>query len=137
MNNQDQQQMLADIVKKAEAGEHTKFEYIKSWKEYKQRKMNCGALDMLIDSLEHSTRSLLNRYCNAVKKGCADITTLLVREKLLTTKAFYERELGMIQDMLSEYEAYLWDSGFISQFLFYEIRPISECWDRRNMDNGF
>jgi hypothetical protein len=137
MNNQDQQQMLADIVKKAEAGEHTKFEYIRSWKEYKQRKMNIVALDMLIDSLEHSARSLLKRYCRAVKKGCADITTLLVREKLLTTKVFYESELAMIADMISEYEAYLWDNGFISQFLFYEIRPISECWDRRNMDNGF
>lgn len=137
MNNQDQQQMLADIVKKAEAGEYTKFEYIKSWKEYKQRKMNCAALDILIDSLEHSTRSLLKRYCKAVEKGCADITTLLVREKLLATKAFYGRELSMIQDIVSEYEAYLWDSGFISQFLFYEIRPISECWDRRNMDNDF
>jgi archaellum biogenesis protein FlaJ (TadC family) len=137
MNNQDQQQILADIVRKADKGEYTKFEYIRSWKDYKQRKMNCAALDMLIDSLEHSIRSLLNRYCKAVEKGCADITTLLVREKLLTTKAFYERELGMIQDMLSEYEAYLLDSGFISQFLFYEIRPISECWDRRDMDNGF
>jgi hypothetical protein len=129
--------MLADIVKKAEAGEYTKFEYIKSWKEYKQRKMNCAALDMLIDSLEHSTRSLLKRYCKAVEKGCADITTLLVREKLLTTKAFYEQELSMIQDMILEYDAFLLDGNFLGQFLFYEIRPISECWDRRNMDNGF
>jgi hypothetical protein len=137
MNNQDQQQMLADIVKKAEAGEHTKFEYIRSWKEYKQRKMNCAALDMLIDSLEHSTRSLLKRYCKMVEKGDADITTLLVREKLLTTKAFYELELSMMTDMIYEYEAYLMDCNFLSQFLFYETRPISECWDRRNMDNGF
>lgn len=129
--------MLADIVRKAESGEHTKFEYIRSWKEYKQRKMNCTALDMLIDSLEHSTRSLLKRYCKAVIKGNADVTTLLVREKLLTTKAFYERELDMITDMIYEYEAYLMDCNFLSQFLFYEIRPISECWDRRNMDNGF
>ena len=137
MNNQDQQQMLADIVKKAEAGEHTKFEYIKSWKEYKQRKMNCYALDMLIDSLEHSTRLLLKRYCRAVEKGQADITTLLVRNKLLATKAFYDSELAMVADMISEYDTFLWDGNFLSQFLFYETRPISECWDRRNMDNGF
>jgi hypothetical protein len=133
----DEQQMLADIIKKADAGEHTKFEYIRSWKEYKQRKMNCAALDMLIDSLEHSTRSLLKRYCKAVEKGNADITTLLVREKLLTTKAFYERELAMVADIISEYDAFLWDGNLLSQFLFYETRPISECWDRRNMDNGF
>ena len=133
----DEQQMLADIIRKADAGEHTKFEYIRSWKEYKQRKMNCAALDMLIDSLDHSARSLLKRYCRAVEKGRADVTTLLVRERLLTTKAFYESELTMIADMLSEYDAFLCDGNFLSQFLFYEIRPISECWDRRNMDNGF
>jgi hypothetical protein len=137
MNSQDQQQMLADIVKRAEAGEHTKFEYIKSWKEYKQRKMNSYALDMLINSLEHSTESLLKRYCKAVEKGQADVTTLLVRNKLLTTKSFYERELAMVADMISEYDAFLYDGNFLSQFLFYEIRPISECWDRRDMDNGF
>lgn len=137
MNNQDQQQVLADLVKKAEAGEHTKFEYIKSWREYRQRKMNNTALDLLIDSLEHSTKLLLKRYCRAVEKGQADIITLLVREKLLATKAFYERELAMIADMISEYKAYLWDNNFLSQFLFYEIRPISECWDRRDTNNGF
>lgn len=137
MNNQDQQQMLADIVKKAEAGEHTKFEYIRSWKEYKQRKMNSYALDMLIDSLEHSTKLLLKKYCRAVEKGQADVTTLLVRNTLFSTKAFYELELAAVIDMISEYEAYLWDNNFLNQFLFYEIRPISECWDRRDMDNGF
>lgn len=137
MNTLDEQQMLADIVKRAEAGEHTKFEYIRSWKEYKQRKMNIRALDMLIDSLEHSTKSLLKRYCRAVEKGQADVMTLLVRNKLLTTKAFYEREITMVADMISEYEAYLLEGSFLSQFLFYEIRPISECWDRRDMDNGF
>ena len=133
----DKQQMLADIIRKADAGEHTKFEYIISWKEYKQRKMNCAALDMLIDSLDHSTRSLLKRYCRAVEKGRADVTTLLVRERLLTTKAFYESEFMMIADMLSEYDAFLRDGNFLSQFLFYEIRPISECWDRRDKGNGF
>jgi hypothetical protein len=133
----DDKEMLAEIVKRAEAGEHTKFEYIRSWKEHKQYKINSAALDMLIDSLEHSTRVLLNRYCKAVEKGTSDVTTLLVREKLLAIKAFYELELGMIQDMLSEYDAFLWDGNFLGQFLFYEIRPISECWDRRNTDNGF
>lgn len=137
MSKLDEQQMLADIVKRAEAGEHTKFEYIRSWKEYKQRRMNRAAVDMLIDSLERSTKSLLKRYCRAVEKGQADVTTLLVRNKLLTTKAFYECELKMIVDMIYEYEAYLMDCNLLGQFLFYEIRPISECWDRRDMDNGF
>jgi hypothetical protein len=137
MDNLDEQKMLADLVRRAEKGEYTRFEYIKSWKEYKQRKMNCRALAMLIDSLEHSTKSLFKNYCRAIEKGQADITTLLVRNKLLATKAFYDSELAMVADMISEYDAFLWDGNFLSQFLFYETRPISECWDRRNMDDGF
>lgn len=136
MNKLDEQQMLADIVKRAEAGEHIKFEYIRSWKEYKQRKMNCYAVDMLVDSFEHSTKSMLRRYCKAIIRGNADVTTLLVRNKLLTTKAFYEKEREMLLDMLHEFEAYLMDSNLLDSF-FGEIRPISECWDRRDVDNGF
>lgn len=133
----DDKELLAEIIKRAEAGEHIKFEYIKSWREYKTRILNYKATEMLIKGIERSTKSLLKRYCSAVELGQGDVTTLLVRKALLDTKSFYDKELAMIDDMISEYDAFLHDGNFISQFLFYEIRPISECWDRRNMDNGF
>jgi hypothetical protein len=133
----DDKELLAEIIKRAEAGEHIKFEYIKSWREYKSRILNYKATELLIKGLERSTKSLLRRYCKAVELGQGDVTTLLVRKALLDTKSFYDKELAMIDDMISEYDAFLHDGNFIGQFLFYEIRPISECWDRRNMDNGF
>ena len=133
----DEKELLAEVIKRAEAGEHIKFEYIKSWQEYKARVLNYKATEMLIKGLERSTKSLLKRYCKAVELGQGDVTTLLVRKTLLDTKSFYDKELAMIDDMISEYDAFLHDGNFISQFLLYETRPISECWDRRNMDNGF
>jgi hypothetical protein len=99
--------------------------------------MNYKATELLVNSLDRSARVLLKRYCKAVEVGQGDLTTLLVRNVLLDTKKFYESELSMFGDMISEYEAFLRDGNFLSQFLFYETRPISECWDRRNMDNGF
>jgi hypothetical protein len=133
----DDKELLAEIVKRAEAGEHIKFEYIKSWREYKTRILNYKATELLIKGIERSAKALLRRYCKAVELGQGDVTALLVRSALLNTKHFYDKELAMIDDMISEYDAFLHDGNFISQFLFYETRPISECWDRRNMDNGF
>ena len=133
----EDKELLAEIIKRAEAGEHIKFEYIKSWREYKTRILNYKATEMLIKGLERSAKSLLKRYYKAVELGKGDVTTLLVRKALLDTKSFYDKELAMIDDMISEYDAFLLDGNFISQFIFYETRPISECWDRRNMDNGF
>lgn len=133
----EDKELLAEIIARAETGKHTKFEYIKSWREYKSRMLNRKATEMLIKGLDRSSETLLNRYCKAVELGQGDITSLLVRETLLKTKSFYDEELTIIEDMISEYIEFLWDGGFISQFIFYEIRPISECWDRRKQDNGF
>lgn len=137
MSKQEDKELLAEIIKRAESGEHTKFEYITSWQEYKTRILNYKATEMLTKGIERSIKSLLKRYCKAVELGQWDITTLLVRKALLDTKSFYDKELAMLADMISEYDAFLCDGNFISQFFFYETRPISECWDRRNMDNGF
>lgn len=134
----EDKELLAEIIKRAEAGEHTKFEYIISWREYKIRRMNYKATEMLTKGLGRSIKSLLKRYCEAVELGRGDVTTLLVRDALLNTKSFYDKELSILEDIIYEYEAYLMDGEFLSQFLFYEIRPISECWDRRKTeDNGF
>jgi hypothetical protein len=139
MKNVEDQKLLADLVKKAESGEHTRFTWICSWSEYRSHQTSKRALKMLVNSLEYSTASLFNEYCKAIPNGTADITNLLVRNVLLQTTEFYKLELAMIEDMLDEYEAYLFESfnNLLGQFLFYEIRPFSECWDRRNMDNGF
>jgi hypothetical protein len=134
MKNLDDQKLLADIVNRAETGEHTKPSWIRSWSEYKAYQINKRAINMLIDGLEHSAASLFKRHCHEVSAGTADITKLLIRNTLLRTAEFYRLELAIVIDMISEYEAYLLDGNFIGQFLFYETRPWSECWDRRSME---
>jgi hypothetical protein len=134
MKNLEDQKLLADLVKRAESGEHTEFKYICSWLEYRSRQTNKRALKMLVNSLEYSAASLFKEYCKAIPNGTADITKLLVRNVLLQTADFYNLELAMINDMLDEYIAYLMDGNFLEQFLFYETRPLAECWDRRSME---
>lgn len=137
MTNTEKQEFTKIIIKRAEAGKHIKFEYLRSWQEYKTNRICRQATKLLISSLQHSADSMFKQYCRNISSGTADVTLLLTRVALMRMVAFYRLELSTIEDMLDEYEAYLFDGKFLEQFLFYEIRPISECWDRRNMDNGF
>lgn len=133
MNNPDDQKIFMDIIKRAESEEHTQFEYIRNWQEYAARKTNQRALRLLVKSLNTSINKLLKKYCKAVRLGNADVTTLLVVNKLTQTKSYYDTELAAIDDMVCEYDAYLMD-GKLLFAAFGEIRSDSDCWDRRGMD---
>lgn len=133
MNNTEDQKLLAELIKRAESGDHTKFDYIRSWAEYRSRQINKRATKMLVNSLEHSAASLLKTYCKDITKGTADVTKLFARNILLRAAEFYKLEFAVIEDMISEYEAYLFDGNILEQFIFYESRPFAECWDRRSM----
>jgi hypothetical protein len=130
-------ELLAEIISRAESGEHSKFNYITSWRVYKTKTLSRKATQLLIHSLDRSANTLFKRYCKAVKGGNGNVMDLLVRNALLRTKKFYEKELAILEDMISEYNAFLIDGNLISQLLLSEIRPISECWDRRDFGNGF
>lgn len=138
MNNTDDQKLLAELVKRAETGEHIKFDYIKSWSEYKSRKLSVKATEMLIKSLSRSADNLLKRYCKNVELGQADVTTLFVRDVLLRTREFYEKELEILFDMLDEYDAYLKGGlsifdNILEQFVFLDTRPSVSCYDYRKL----
>ena len=123
--------MLAELIERAEAGEHTKFEYIRTWREYRTRKINRRALKLLVRGLNKSSKSLLKKYCKLVKTGSADVTMLLARNALLKAKEFYTKELEIVTDTIYEYEAYLMEDGnFLGSFVG-ETRPISELRDYR------
>lgn len=136
MRNIDTQKVLTDVIKRAESGEHTKIEWIRDYKTYRRCKLSLRAVKILISSLEYSAASLLNSYCKEITKGITNFNKLLIRKSLLQTITFYKQEFDILQDMIYEYDAYLMDGNYLMALLG-EIRPISELWDRRDMDNGF
>jgi hypothetical protein len=132
MKDINDQKLLADLVKRAETGEHTKFEFIRDIRTYRSRRLNYRATKMLVRSLRYSTKRLLKEYCKAIPDGTADPMKLLARNVLLKTLKFYELECKIILDMIDEYETYLlYGFNIISHYLG-EIRPISELRDYRS-----
>jgi hypothetical protein len=133
MKDTNDQKLLADLVKRAETGEHIKFEFIRDWKMYQSRRISYKATKMLVRSLKYSTKSLFKEYCKAVPNESADATKLLVRNVLLKTTKFYERECDILLDMIDEYETYLLYNFNIIFACLGEIRPISELRDYRGI----
>jgi hypothetical protein len=131
MNNSEDNNIIIDLIKRVDTAEHIAFEYIRSWPEYRTRQLNRRAIRMLIKSLDYSASNMLKEHCRTVYTGSADATKLFARRIIMRAVSFYQQELDIINDMISEYEAYLMEGNFLDQFLFYETRPISECWDRR------
>lgn len=133
MTNTEDQKLLATLIDKAEANDHTKFTYICHWTDYRSNRVARRALKLLINSLDAGAASLFNKHCEAVLEGSFGVTNLLIRNTLLKTASFYKAELAIIEDMLSEYEAYLFHdiSNFFKQFIFYETRRYAECYDYR------
>lgn len=128
--------IVNDIFKRVELEVHTSPEFIKSYKDYKVRKINLKALRLLVHGLERNAKHILKDYCRGITKGTEDFTKLLAYRSILKAIAFYKKEIDIILDMIYEYDAYLMDGNYLTSVLG-EIRPISELWDRRDMDNGF
>lgn len=130
MSKSESQQLLADLIEYAEAGNKLHFEFIRNWKHYKKCKMSRRAFLTIIESLEYAASSLLNRYCEGLKKGTADFTDLLARKSLLKSVEFYKCEVLMLEDMLYEYGAYLMCGNLLWAFLGKE-RKGYEMYDHR------
>lgn len=132
MNKNDYTQVLAELLNRAQAGKHTKFEYICTLREYKFRKIERRTIKFVIKNLNSNAKSLFKSHCKDIKQGTSDVTKLLLRNAILSAIEFYREEFLIFDDMIREYEAYLACDHFISSFVG-EIRPISEKHDHRRL----
>jgi hypothetical protein len=128
---ESEKDLMTELLSKAKAGEHIQFQFITTWKDYIRLKKIYRANQLLITSINKSATKLFRKHCKAVAAGKADVTNLLAYKATIKVLDFYEEELGVIFDMLDEYEAYLFDGNFISAFLFGDPRLHVECYDWR------
>lgn len=111
MQNTELQNMLLKIIDHAQTAKLSKFCLITNWKEYRMYKGKYKAFKLLLRGLNKSSDRLFKRYCRGVTVGLSNFNTLLAYQRLCTTKAFYEKELATIADMLDEYETYLFSGA--------------------------
>lgn len=124
----DTQELLLDLIEKARAGEHTKFEQLRFFNEYAGGRVTLRATKKVADILEGSANTLFKKYCKAIRQHQADVNLLLAYRQLQQAVDFYKEEQQIIQDLLTDYENWLFDGNFLKAFLFGEER---DTWNIR------
>lgn len=114
----------------AESGEHVEFKLLTTWREYFLARAQRRSLKIVIKSLRRARTKLLNTYCKEVREGRPHYTKLLVCNVLDNTVAFYTEDLITIEEMLREFELFLFSGNFLD-FVILGIRRDSEYWDHR------
>lgn len=118
MTNSDAEQLILDIILKAQEGKAQQFQPIVSWSDFIYYRKYKTSIKLIIKTLQESANNLFKEYCGDIVAGTSDVTKLLAYEQILGIKAFYENELLVIQQMLDEYDTYLGDWGnFWNAFL--------------------
>jgi hypothetical protein len=124
------QNLLMELAAFAEAGEHTKFQLLQNWKEYRITRKVRYSLVLLTNSLQSTADKQLKQYCRSVCVGSAEVRELLAYNAVINILKFYLAELDIIEGILEEYEAYL-ASGNWTDFVFGIQRPLDKRWDHR------
>jgi hypothetical protein len=122
---------LLDLLCNVESGKHRQFQFLRNWHEYRNTKKIRRAHTLLVGSLRQSLRAQLKRYCKAVKAGETEIINLLAYTTTQNVLNFYEEELSILEDMLDEYEWYLFYGNWVD-FILGVDRPADKLYDHRS-----
>ena len=124
-------ELLNSLLEHVESGEHIKFQFIRTWREYLELRANKRVLHSVIKSLLASKSITFKHYCKDIESGNQQFNKLLACNALSSAATFYSEDLSILIDMLDEYETYL-ISGNLADIFLLDTRPDSELWDHRS-----
>lgn len=128
----EQEELFQALTEKALAGDHNSFEYIKNTTEWGIIRATKKGIKKIILLYDQVTDSIYREYCRHITLGTQDFNMIYALRQFQECKGFYEAELELVLDMLSEYDAYVGQGHFFDQFIFGKERESWHCWDHRN-----
>lgn len=129
---QTDKELLLALVNHAESSKHGKFQFLKSYKEYRRAKIARRMHKLTVSVLKQSADKQFKIYRKGTISGTADVTRLLAYCTLSDAVRFYEEELSTIADMITEYECYLAAGNWLD-FILGLQRPVSKLFDYRGL----
>ena len=125
-----EQTILSELAAFTDAGQHTKFELLQNRQEYLKQRKVVYSLQLLVDSLYDMASNQLKSYCKDVVNYNSDVYKLLAYQYIVKIHNFYLDELKISQDMVDEYECYLYAGNWLD-FIFNTQRSRNKLWDHR------
>jgi GTP1/Obg family GTP-binding protein len=125
--------LLFDLIQNAETAKNRQFQFIRSFKEYINIKKERRANILLISCLDKNAKKLFKNYCKDIIAAKADVIKLMAYCRLIDIINSYEEELLVLEDMLEEYECYMFINNWLD-FILGTTRPTDKLWDHRGGD---
>lgn len=111
------EQIIAEIIERAQCGQFTKFHFIKSFDEFLCLREEARIAKLNIENLTIAADKLFKKYCKEVIEGTANVGNLLAYAEIIDIVDFYKTEVTTFERMLNEYKKYLCQGNFIRAFL--------------------
>jgi hypothetical protein len=118
-----EQNIVSELASFTEAGEHTKFQLLQNWQEYRFTRKVRYSLVVLTKSLLTSANKQLHNYCVDVVEGTTKVFNLIAYVSTIRILNFYLEELRIVEDMLDEYETYLLAGNWLDFVLGLQRTP--------------
>ena len=128
-----EEKFFTDLVERALNGKQSNFEYIRCWQERNAVKTYQLGIEAVLKVFTEICDKVYKTYVLQVREGEGDLQVLLALKRFKQCLVFYEKELEISKDMLSEYWEYIWDWHIIDT-LVGNYRPVEDLWDHRRRD---
>lgn len=122
-------QQLCDV---ADRDQKIKFEFIRSFSEFLYVRKLKKEVKKIINTFDVLTFSCIRAYTSLIEKDGDDINLIVSASSCLRYKEFYEQNLAVLDNMLSEYRAYIKHfHTFTQNVIFGNYRTDEELIDFR------
>ena len=119
---EDTQELILDLLTHARSGDHTKFEKLRWFSDYFAGCTTRRATRKVVEILSYTADNLFNKYCKAITKHQADVNLLFAYKQLQQATEFYQEELRILDEIILDYEDYLWSGNFVRAVFLGEER---------------
>jgi hypothetical protein len=133
---EDKKALTDALIKRAESGEHIEKETLCNIYSYKAAKEMRNAVEKVVLSMRKSANHMFSNYLNLIKgkeikdnqiPGASDFAYLLAYKELVKFEHFYTVEYNLIQEMIDEYENYIFRSParMVTHILGYDREDVA------------
>ena len=131
MLNTEARELLLEIIDHAKETKPSEFRLLTNWEDYRYYLGKCRSYKLLVKGLKKSSDRLFKKYCKSVIAGVSDLVTLLAYQRLINTMSFYQKEVETLQDMIDEYQTYMFSGNFFWAYVMQYPRDERDLRDFR------
>lgn len=126
----ENEELTLAVVKRAQAGQHSKFDYIRNLNGLRGVARYFNGAARLKNGFKKVSQKVLSDYTKSISNKYTKVDPLITYNNLKVCEKFYEDEQSIAKEMIREYIAYL-SSGHLIETLLGFDRPEDDLRDYR------